>query len=119
MSECPRCHQTVDVKAVTCPYCRTTLKAFGHPGIPLHRATGDESLCESCMYHADDTCNYPQRPYASECTMYQNLAEANQPEVWQNYRSSVNFFSLQKWIQRNPVWVILVGLLIISLLLSI
>lgn len=51
--------------------------------------------------------------------MYQNLAEANQPEVWQNDRSSLDLFSLQKWIQRNPVWVVLVGLVIISLLLSI
>lgn len=50
--------------------------------------------------------------------MYQNLAEANQLEVWQNYRSSFDLFSLQKWIQRNPVWLLLVGLVIISLLLS-
>jgi hypothetical protein len=41
MPNCPRCHQSINPQAVTCPYCRTPLKAYGHPGIPLHRATGE------------------------------------------------------------------------------
>ncbi|MEA5513598.1 zinc ribbon domain-containing protein, partial [Nodularia sp. UHCC 0506] len=73
---CPTCHQLVDNQAITCPYCRTTLKAYGHPGIPLHRATGKEFLCDSCTYHADDTCNFPQRPYAKDCTLYENIEES-------------------------------------------
>lgn len=61
---CPRCHQSIDSQAVACPYCRIEIKAFGHPGIPLHRAEGTSFLCNSCTYHADDSCNFPQRPYA-------------------------------------------------------
>ncbi|MEM6403842.1 MAG: zinc ribbon domain-containing protein, partial [Cyanobacteria bacterium P01_D01_bin.116] len=61
---CPRCKQPVNSQAVTCPFCRTQLKAYGHPGIPLHRSEGDEYLCDTCTYHGDNTCNYPKRPYA-------------------------------------------------------
>lgn len=75
MSECPRCHQLVDGTAVDCPYCKTPLKAYGHPGIPLYRSQGQEFLCTSCLYHEDDTCNFPQRPSATECTMYHNQNE--------------------------------------------
>jgi hypothetical protein len=59
MPECPRCYQRVDSQAVACPYCKFDLKAFGHPGIPLHRASQDSYLCTTCLYHQDDTCNFP------------------------------------------------------------
>jgi Double zinc ribbon len=73
---CSRCRQLVDSQAITCPYCRITLKAYGHPGIPLHRSNGNSYLCESCVYAQDDSCNFPQRPYARDCTLYQNLEES-------------------------------------------
>jgi hypothetical protein len=79
MINCRRCHQPVDSKAIACPHCRLSLKAFGHPGIPLYRATDDEYLCTSCVYHADDTCNYPQRPHAKDCTLYRDLNEPPEP----------------------------------------
>jgi len=40
--QCHRCHQSVDAQAVSCPYCRTPLKAYGHRAFPLHRAAGEE-----------------------------------------------------------------------------
>jgi hypothetical protein len=46
------------------------LKAHGHPGIHLYRAEGETYLCRTCAYEADDSCTYPQRPYAKECTLY-------------------------------------------------
>lgn len=85
---CPRCKKTVNSQAVTCPFCRTQLKAYGHPGIPLHRAAEDEYLCDSCTYNADDTCNYPKRPYATECTLYQNLEERNLELQQQNQKTN-------------------------------
>jgi hypothetical protein len=85
---CPHCHQLVDSQAISCPYCRTTLKAYGHPGIPLHRATGDGYLCDTCTYHADDTCNFPQRPYAKDCTLYQNIEETKLELEQQRYTNS-------------------------------
>ncbi|AFY41905.1 zinc ribbon domain-containing protein [Nostoc sp. PCC 7107] len=115
---CPRCHQTVESQAITCPYCRTTLKAFGHPGIPLYRATGDEYLCDRCTYHADDTCNFPQRPYAKECTLYQNIAEYKLQQEQQHHNSSFGT-TFQGWVKRNQTWLLLVGLLLICLVIAV
>jgi hypothetical protein len=114
---CPRCHQLVDNKAITCPYCRTTLKAYGHPGIPLHRATGDGYLCDSCTYHADDTCNFPQRPHAKDCTLYQNLEESKLELQQQAYTKSFGV-TVKTWIKRNQGLLLLLGLLLICLLIA-
>ncbi|MEB3293356.1 MAG: zinc ribbon domain-containing protein, partial [Synechococcales bacterium] len=72
MRNCPKCHHSVKPNAVVCPNCHTQLKAFGHPGMDLHHVKqGQKSLCLTCTYHADDSCNYPKRPHAQECTLYQ------------------------------------------------
>lgn len=115
MSECPRCHQAVDAKAIACPYCRTTLKAHGHPGIPLYRSTGIESLCKTCLYDADDSCTFPQRPDARECTLYQDVAA---PIVAHSVKYKGEFFN-KAWLRRNLVWVALLGLIVFSLLVTI
>jgi hypothetical protein len=115
---CPRCHQSVDSQAVTCPHCRTTLKAFGHPGIPLHRATGKEYLCDSCTYHADDTCNFPQRPYAKECTLYQNIEESKLQ--LQQQRENTSFVATVKsWVQRNSSLLLLLSLVLVCLVIAV
>jgi hypothetical protein len=114
MSDCPRCHQPVKSDAVKCPACGTQLKAFGHPGIPLHQAFGTESLCKTCLYDADDTCNYPKRPYAKECTMYRDRTI---PIVSTPTRYEQNS-SPETWMRRNLFWLLLGGLLIVSLLLA-
>ena len=116
MPNCPRCHQLVDAQAVSCPQCRMPLKAYGHPGITLHRATGTEYLCQSCTYHADDTCTFPQRPYAKECTLYQNI-NWSQLEASQSYRPSPAIV-LKSWFRRHQVWLILLGLLFVSFLIT-
>lgn len=110
MTTCPRCHQPVDPQAIACPFCRTTLKAHGHPGITLHQATGTEYLCETCTYHADDTCNYPQRPYAKECTLYHDQRQPFQP-----IRSS-RPASFSLWFRRNLPQIAILGLLGVSFL---
>jgi len=109
---CPRCRQTVDSQAVNCPYCRTQLKAYGHPGIPLHRAAKGEYLCKSCTYEADDSCNFPQRPYATECTLYENLAKRQ----LERQAPSENNFS--NWVKRNQALLLLLGLLLICFLIT-
>lgn len=114
---CPRCHKSVDSQAVTCPHCRTTLKAFGHPGIPLHRATGKEYLCDSCTYHVDDTCNFPQRPYAKECTLYQNIEESKLQ--LQQQRENTSFVATVKsWVKRNSSLLLLLSLVLVCLLIA-
>jgi C4-type Zn-finger protein len=70
MIKCPRCEELVNGQVINCPYCGNELKAFGHPGIPLHQTTDKSFLCDRCIYHHDDTCNFPQRPYAKTCTLF-------------------------------------------------
>lgn len=117
MPNCPRCHQSINAQAVSCPYCRTPLKAYGHPGIPLHRANGESPLCESCIYHADDSCNFPQRPHARECTLYQDI-EQKQLNINQ-YNSTRGFLpSITSWVKRHQIWLLLLGLLLVSFLIT-
>jgi len=117
MPNCPRCHQSVDAQAISCPYCRMPLKAYGHPGIPLHRATGEEYLCQSCTYHADDTCTFPQRPYAKECTLYQDISKS-QLEANQRRDANSLAIAIKNWIRRNQFWLLLLSLLLISFLIA-
>jgi hypothetical protein len=118
MQNCPRCNQPLNSKAVNCPYCKTALKAYGHPGITLHRATGEESLCSTCTYHADDTCTFPQRPLATECTLYHDISRQKLENdlVYKPRRSLLE--SVKLWCQRNPVLVTLLTLIVGSLLLT-
>lgn len=111
MPHCPHCHQSVSAQAIACPHCKTLLKAHGHPGIPLHRAVGEVSLCQTCLYHADDTCNFPQRPDARECTLYRNQSEALKPT---HMPTSIG----RNWFRRNNAWLFLLGLVAIALLLA-
>ncbi|EAW38921.1 hypothetical protein [Lyngbya sp. PCC 8106] len=118
MPECPRCHQPVDSQALACPHCKFQLKAFGHPGIPLHRATQETYLCSSCLYHEDDTCNFPQRPYAKECTLYHDRSEPILPPPPVK-SSPQGLGAIKYWVKNNGVWLVLLGLLAVSLLLSV
>ncbi|MGB7443930.1 MAG: hypothetical protein WA919_22940 [Coleofasciculaceae cyanobacterium] len=118
MPNCPRCHQSVSSQVVTCPHCGTTLKAYGHPGITLHQAVGKTPLCESCIYHTDDTCTFAQRPYALECTLYNdiNQPQVNAEQIYAPRRSLAE--KIRLWCQRNPVWLGLMLLLTISFLIA-
>jgi len=87
-----------------------TFKAYGHPGITLHRAMGEEYLCDSCTYHEDDTCTFPQHPYAKECTLYQDISQPlsyYEPVYTPRYGL---FKSIKLWCQRNPA---LLGILVL------
>ena len=114
MPDCPYCHQTVKASAVRCSHCGVSLKAYGHPGIPLYRAEGGTFLCQNCTYHADDTCTFPQRPHAKECTLYQDI---NQPAL-PSYPTRSQFGLDRFWFQRHAGWLIIGGLLGISLLIA-
>lgn len=116
MPVCPQCHQSVTSMALKCPHCQLPLKAFGHPGIPLHRATDDEFLCGTCFYDQDDSCNYPQRPRAKECMLYHPQDQPLVPAPV-NYASSWQQV-LQRWVKQNLVWLVLLGLILLSVLLS-
>lgn len=117
MLNCPKCDQLISDQAIACPHCATVLKAYGHPGITLHRSTGGTSLCDSCTYDADDTCNFPQRPHAQECTLYHNRSQPLVPNTAYQKPSGL-LPSIRLWCQRNPGLLGLIVLSLVSLLLA-
>ncbi|MGB3312211.1 MAG: hypothetical protein WBG32_09210 [Nodosilinea sp.] len=113
MLSCPRCQAPLEPTALQCPRCGLTLKAHGHPGIPLHRTEGDESLCATCLYDADDTCNFPQRPHAETCTLYRSINAAQDlalPALSPGQQIGI-------WLRNHRGLVGIVGLLLLSLAL--
>lgn len=110
MPQCPRCRQSVLAQAIACPHCHTQLKAYGHPGITLHRATEEGYLCTTCVYHTDDTCTFPQRPYATECTLYSPPQDASSAP-------SPPRRNLKLWLHRHGGWLLLVGLMVLCVVM--
>ena len=111
MLSCPRCQANIKPTTIHCPRCRLALKAHGHPGMPLHRTEGDEALCATCLYDADDSCNFPQRPHAETCTLYRSVKAAEDlamPSLSVGQR--VNF-----WLRNHRGLIGLAGLLLLSL----
>lgn len=111
MPVCPRCDRTVPETALSCPYCTLTFKAHGHPGMTLYRAEGEAPLCATCVYDADDSCNFPKRPDATSCTLYQDLRAASEPAPQEMYRIP--------WWRKHRLWIALAGLIAISLLAAV
>lgn len=80
----------------------------------LYRSCDDQPLCLTCMYHADDTCNFPKRPDAVDCTLYRDRTQPMPATAGYTTR-----FRLKIWLSRNLVWIVLVGLILLSLLITI
>ena len=117
MTNCPRCHQPIDSQAATCPYCNNQLKAFGHPGIPLYQSEDDTWLCDRCIYHEDDSCNFPQRPYAKSCTLFHDRSIPLVEET--NFSPSISTTArIKAWLRVNRGLVAIAILVIISILLA-
>ncbi len=130
MPKCYRCDSPIQSTDVKCHRCQAELKAFGHAGIDLHRATGSASLCHSCAYHLDDSCDYAKRPEARECTLYRNVhqplatirrpgARQPQPPIWgptQNYPDAPKPFT-PTWWQAHRSWLTASGVIIFLVLL--
>lgn len=114
MLHCPHCGQKISTEMVSCASCGKPLKAFGHPGIPLHYAKDTEYLCDRCLYHQDDTCTFPQRPYAKSCTLYHDLSQPSVAGCVVNKPS----FSWKFWLQKYSAWLLFLALLLLSLLLT-
>lgn len=117
MAKCPRCRQPIDSQAVTCPKCNNQLKAFGHPGIDLYQTTDESWLCDRCIYHHDDSCNFPQRPYAKKCTLFHDY---ELPLVEENtaVANSNKIAGFKNWCFRNRGLIAIAILVLISVLLA-
>ena len=109
MPTCPKCKSTVARDAIICPKCQTTLKAYGHPGMTLYQAEADEFLCVTCAYDADDSCNFPKRPKAKTCTLYQKIGAEQMTEP---------VYTIPWWRKINRFWMAIALLLAISLLIA-
>lgn len=116
---CPQCQQLINSEAIACPHCYTSLKAYGHPGITLHRAT-EGYLCDTCTYHADNSCNFPQYPQAKSCTLYENLQNRQLELEQQMNINNISFdVKLKRWLQRYQALLWLFLLLFICFLITI
>ena len=113
MLSCPKCKQPVDSQAVICPHCKNTLKAFGHPGIPLYQSPDDSFLCDRCSYHLDDTCNFPKRPYAKSCTLFHDAAA---PLV--EATGSARKLGIKNWLYRYRGVIAIAILILVSVALA-
>lgn len=118
MPSCPKCKQPVDSQALKCPKCNNILKAYGHPGIPLYQSEDSSSLCDRCSYDRDDSCNFPQRPYAKSCTLFSDVshplvAEPIIPASTQGWRGFKN------WLYRNRGIIAIALLILVSILIAI
>ncbi|MGV2827072.1 zinc ribbon domain-containing protein [Myxosarcina sp. GI1(2024)] len=116
MANCPRCDRAIDSQAIECPHCRYQLKAFGHPGIPLYRATESEYLCDRCVYHDDDTCNFPQRPHAKTCTLFRDSSLPLKEET--THPTANGFQSVKYWLGRHRGLVAIAVIALVSILLA-
>jgi hypothetical protein len=116
MLECPRCHQKVAPQAVSCPKCNNQLKAFGHPGIDLYQTKDGSWLCDRCIYHEDDSCNFPQRPYAKSCTLFHDRSVPLVEETIPLKRGGIKAF--KTWFFQNRGLIAISALILISILLA-
>jgi hypothetical protein len=117
MLTCAYCEQQISPETITCPHCQKPLKAFGHPGIPLHHESKTEYLCGRCLYHQDDTCNFAQRPQAKSCILYQDYSlDLNLNS--QTKKQQISFSKLKYWFKRHQGLLLLSILLLFSLILA-
>ena len=119
MPTCSRCNQLVDSQAVSCPHCGNELKAFGHPGIPLYKAKDTTYLCDRCIYHEDDSCNYPQRPYAKTCTLFHDKSLPLVDEWQFSPPKYKGIKAIQFWFSANRGLAIIILIVIISVLIAV
>lgn len=117
MTNCPRCHQSINTQTVTCPHCNNQLKAFGHPGIPLYQASENAWLCSRCLYHEDNSCNFPQRPHAKSCTLFHDRS-LPLVEAISNPQPLGIITRIKVWLRVNRGLVMLAVLVIISIVLA-
>jgi Double zinc ribbon len=118
MPNCPKCNNLINAEAVYCPHCNTTLKAFGHSGIPLYQATGETYLCESCLYHEDDSCTFAQRPYAKTCTLYWDRSQPHPSEMNPPINRLGGMTGFKAWCFRHRGILLLLAIVTVSLWLA-
>lgn len=116
MPSCPQCKQPVDIQAINCPQCNNPLKAYGHPGIPLYQSEDNTSLCDRCTYHLDDTCNFPKRPHAKSCTLFNDVATPLIAEV-ATPASQLGWRGIKNWLYRYRGLIAIALLILVSIIL--
>jgi hypothetical protein len=77
----------------------------------LHHAKGNIPLCQSCAYDADNSCTFPKRPNAMDCTLYQNSEASPEPTRQEIYRIP--------WQRKNGFRLILAALLLLALIVTV
>lgn len=117
MPSCPRCQKPVDAQALNCPHCDNPLKAFGHPGMPLYQSADGKSLCDRCTYHLDDSCNFPKRPNAKTCTLF-NDASTPVAESANIPASQLGVSGVKNWLYRYRGIIAIALVIIVSIIIT-
>jgi len=116
MPVCPRCDRTILDTDIKCPHCQLQLKAHGHPGMSLNRTKDNRILCTTCTYDVDDSCNFPKRPHATSCTLYQDIEQrASAPT---NTATKQPIYAVPWWRKINQLWLALGILIAISMFIA-
>ncbi|MGD2183906.1 zinc ribbon domain-containing protein [Lusitaniella coriacea] len=118
MPSCPKCNNLVDTEAIRCPHCDNLLKAYGHPGVDLYQATGETFLCDRCLYHEDDSCTFPKRPYAKTCTLFCDRENSltKDPNAFVYQQSG--WVRLKTWCFRNRAILLLLIIVVVSVAIA-
>lgn len=112
MPSCPKCQQKIAPRDLSCPHCRAPLKAHGHPGMTIHYAQGDPSLCLTCALDADNSCTLAKRPEARDCTLYLDQAALAAEMNAQPYRPRGAL------LRRYQAWIVLGGIVAIAFIVT-
>lgn len=113
---CPRCQRSLLPQATTCPHCGLVLSAYGHPGLTIQRSLDGTPLCETCVYHWDDSCTFPHRPTALDCTLYRDrFAPEPEPIVLGQNRSPGD--QVRRFVRNHRAVLIIAALFLAALLL--
>ncbi len=81
----------------------------------LNRTKDNRILCTTCIYDADDSCNFAKRPNATSCTLYQDIKQAADASA---DIAKQPLYALPWWRKVNRVWLALGLLIAISLLVT-
>ncbi|EDX86044.1 hypothetical protein S7335_3747 [Synechococcus sp. PCC 7335] len=68
-------------------------------------------MCDTCAYEADDTCNFPKRPTAKTCTLYQDINAPSEISV-------KDLYSVPWWQKINRFWAGMIVLVVVSVIIT-
>ncbi|MGL5077193.1 MAG: zinc ribbon domain-containing protein, partial [Waterburya sp.] len=73
--------------------------------------------CDRCIYDQDDSCNFPQRPYAKSCTLFHDAAKPLIPDQV-TPTSQMGWAGIKNWFYRYRALIAIAILIVLSVFLA-